>query len=192
MIKRKQSSIVQGIAAVLIVGGIAVAWMSVSQPQTEQAAPAMPMAGNDMANAMAPDFALPDLEAKTVKLSDFDGQVRIVDFWATWCPPCRREMPSMERLYRAYLDDGFVVVAVSIDRAPTGKVEAFVKKLELSFPVLHDRDERVARLYGIPGVPASYVIGARGRIAYRAAGEYDWFRPAARSAVEGLLRAGRD
>ena len=98
----------------------------------------------------------------------------------------------MERLYRAYLDDGFVVVAVSIDRAPTGKVEAFVKKLELSFPVLHDRDERVARLYGIPGVPASYVIGARGRIAYRAAGEYDWFRPAARSAVEGLLRAGRD
>ncbi len=141
----------------------------------------------------AADFILKDLSGKPVRFSDeFKGKVVLLNFWATWCPPCRREMPSMERLYRAYLDDGFVVVAVSIDRAPTGKVEAFVKKLELSFPVLHDRDERVARLYGIPGVPASYVIGARGRIAYRAAGEYDWFRPAARSAVEGLLRAGRD
>ena len=140
----------------------------------------------------AADFVLKDLSGKPERFRKFKGKVVLLNFWATWCPPCRVEMPSMERLYQTYRADGFVVVAISIDRAPAAKVKAFVKELGLSFPVLHDRDSSIARLYSVPGVPTSYLIGARGRIAYRAVGGYDWFGPAARSAVEGLLRARRD
>lgn len=141
---------------------------------------------------MAADFILKDLSGKSVRFSDFGGKVVLLNFWATWCLPCRVEMPAMERLYQAYRNDGFVVVAVSVDRSPPVEVEAFVKELGLSFPVLHDRDERVSRLYSVPGVPASYLIDARGRILYRALGEYDWVGLAARSAVEDLLRTRHD
>jgi peroxiredoxin len=140
----------------------------------------------------AADFILKDLSGKPVRFSEFKGKVVLLNFWTTWCPPCRVEMPAMERLYQAYRDDGLVVVAVSMDRSPADKVKAFVEELGLNFPVLHDRDERVARLYSVPGVPTSYIVDARGRIMYRALGEYDWFGPTAKSTVEDLLRTGHD
>ena len=164
MIKRKQSSIVQGIAAVLIVGGIAVAWMSVSQPQTEQAAPAMPMAGNDMANAMAPDFALPDLEAKTVKLSDFDGQVRIVDFWATWCPPCRKEIPHFQALHEQYGENGLTIIGISLDQNGAEAVIPFGQKMKMTYTSVIGNPE-VAQAYGgIQYIPTTFIIDKQGKI----------------------------
>lgn len=95
----------------------------------------------------------------------------------------------MERLHLAYRDRGLAVVAVSQDQAPLAAVRGFAEELGLTFPVWHDRDGLVGRQYGIPGVPASYLIGRDGRIAYKALGEYDWFSADAHAAVEALLGA---
>lgn len=163
----------------------------------------------------AGDFATRDLAGRSVKFSELRGdaqdppawfgeanivlprarghagaaKVVLLNFWATWCPPCRKEMPSMEALYRAYKDRGLVVLALSQDQASSQEVKAFVDALKLSFPVWHDRDGLVGRQYSVPGVPASYLIGRDGRIAYRVLGEYDWFSPEARAVVESLLGA---
>ncbi len=137
----------------------------------------------------AGDFAALDLQGRTVRFGTLRGKVVLLNFWATWCPPCLKEMPAMERLHQAYKDRGLMVLGLSQDQASADKVRAFVDKLQVTFPIWHDRDGLVGRQYSIPGVPTSYLIGADGRIAYRALGEYDWSGPAARAAVELLLSA---
>ena len=136
---------------------------------------------------VAGDFIAQDLRGKPTRFGETRGSVVLLNFWATWCPPCRKEMPAMEQLYRAYKDRGLVVLAVSQDQAPLATVRSFVEELKLSFSVWHDRDGLVGRQYNVPGVPASYLIGRDGRIAWRVLGEYDWFSPEARAAVEALL-----
>ncbi len=155
---------------------------------------------------VAGDFIAQDLQGKPARFGELRGDVQdarvpraqgsagaakvvLLNFWATWCPPCRKEMPAMEQLYRAYRDRGLVVLAVSQDQAPLATVRRFAEELKLSFPVWHERDGLVGRQYSVPGVPTSYLIGRDGRIAYRVLGEYDWFSPEARAAVETLLRA---
>jgi len=128
-----------------------------------------------------------DLSGRAVKFAELRGRVILLNFWATWCPPCRKEMPSMERLHQRYRERGLVVLALSQDQAGSGEVKAFVDGLKLTFPVWHDRDGLVGRQYSIPGVPTSYLIGRDGRVAYRALGEYDWDGNEARRAVEALL-----
>jgi peroxiredoxin len=135
----------------------------------------------------AGDFVARDLSGRAVTFGELRGKVVLLNFWATWCPPCRKEMPSMERLYRRYQDRGLVVLALSQDRASSQQVKAFVDELALTFTVWHDRDGLVGRQYSIPGVPTTYLIGRDGRIAYRALGDYDWDRDEARRAVEALL-----
>ncbi len=135
----------------------------------------------------AADFAVGDLDGKPVRFAALRGRVVLLNFWATWCPPCRKEMPSMERLYQAYKDKGLVVVALSQDQASAQTVKAFTDALKLGFPVWHDRDGLVGRQYGIPGVPTTFLIGRDGRIAYRVLGEYDWDGDEAHRAVERLL-----
>ncbi len=163
-----------------------VAFSTIAAAGAETRSKLRPLKGS----VTAGDFILKDLGDNTVRFSDFRDQVVLLNFWATWCLPCRKEMPAMERLYQAYRADGFAVVAVSLDQSPPGRVKAFVEELKLSFPVLHDRDGLVSRLYSVPGVPTSYLISPQGKIAYRMLGEYDWFGPEARSAVEELLQAG--
>lgn len=138
---------------------------------------------------VAGDFAAADLQGRAMRFGALRGKVVLLNFWATWCLPCREEMPSMERLYRAYTDKGLVVLALSQDQASARMVQAYVDDLRVTFPVWHDRDGLVGRQYSIPGVPTSYLIGADGRMAYRALGEYDWSGPEARAAVEALLGA---
>lgn len=135
----------------------------------------------------ASEFYLRDLNGELVRLDDFRGQVVLLNFWATWCPPCREEMPSMQRLYEAYRERGLEIVAVSVDTASPGEVQAFVDELGLTFPVLHDRDSMVSRLYSNPGVPTSYLIDPEGRLTHKVLGEYDWNGQPARKAVESLL-----
>jgi peroxiredoxin len=136
---------------------------------------------------VAGDFIAQDLHGKPARFGETRGNVVLLNFWATWCPPCRKEMPAMEQLYREYKDRGLVVVAVSQDQAPLATVRSFAEELKLSFPVWHDRDGIVGRQYSVPGVPASYLIGRDGRLAYKVLGEYDWSSPEARAAVEQLL-----
>lgn len=133
-------------------------------------------------------FMLRDVDGKLVGLGDFEGKVVLLNFWATWCANCRKEMPAMEQLYREARAEGFEIVAISVDQAATEKVKAFAEELQLTFPVLHDRDSIISRLYSNPGVPVSYLVDRKGRIVYRVIGEYDWFSPEARETVKQLLR----
>ena len=137
----------------------------------------------------ASDFYLRDLNGKLVRLSDFQGKVVLLNFWATWCPPCLKEMPSMQQLYQAYRDKGLEIIAVSVDTAPTARVKAFVEKLGLTFTVLHDRDSLISRLYSNPGVPSTYLIDSQGKLAYRVLGEYDWVSEKATMTIKALLQA---
>lgn len=133
-------------------------------------------------------FMLRDLNGKLTSQGDFEGKVVLLNFWATWCANCIKEMSAMQQLYQTYSAEGLVVVGVSVDRSAPSEVKAFAEKLKISFPILHDRDSIISRLYNNPGVPVSYLIDRNGRIVYRVLGEYDWFSPQAREAVKGLLQ----
>ena len=109
----------------------------------------------------APDWALQDLSGNTVRLSDLRGQVVLVNLWATWCPPCRAEMPDLAALYLAHKDEGFVVLGVDDQERPQ-TVSEFLARSPVPYPVLLDPDSRVARAYGVSYLPASFVIDRRG------------------------------
>jgi peroxiredoxin len=121
----------------------------------------------------APAFALPDISGKTIALSQFRGKLVLLNFFATWCAPCREEMPGMERLYHAHRDAGFVVAAVNFqENAKT--VRPFVQALKLSFPIVLDRDGAASREYGVRALPVTFLIGRDGNIVWRAMGGRDW------------------
>jgi peroxiredoxin len=100
---------------------------------------------------LAPDFAVPDLAGQAVRLSGLRGQVVLLNLWTTWCPPCREEMPSMQRLYERLKGRGFVLLAVSQDEAGKAAVEPFVRDLGLTFPVLIDPEHQVGDRFGVWG-----------------------------------------
>lgn len=135
----------------------------------------------------AADFAAQDLQGRPVRFSAHRGKVVLLNFWATWCPPCRKEMPAMARLYQTYRERGLEVLAVSQDEAPLEDVRRFAASMELTFSVWHDRNREVARHFSLPGVPTSYLIARDGQIAYRVLGEYDWSGKEAIGAIELLL-----
>ncbi len=135
----------------------------------------------------APDFTLPDLAGKKSQLKDFRGKVVFLNFFATWCVPCRDEMPAMEQLHRTYKDKGLVVLAVDI-RESGKDVRAFTQELQLSFPALLDADGSVAYTYGIRPVPATYLIGRDGKILWRAFGAQEWDSNDAHKYFARLLR----
>jgi peroxiredoxin len=119
----------------------------------------------------APDFPAVNLATgDTVRLSDFHGQVLLVNLWATWCTPCEAEMPEIERLYQELGPEGLRVVAVSQDEDGPDVVRAWVKKHNLTFDILHDRKGDVQHLYQAVGLPESFVIDRNGRIVKRVTG----------------------
>src|SRR5262245_60957034 len=139
--------------------------------------------------APAPDFALVGLDGKTVRLGDLRGRVVFLNFWATWCPPCREEMPAMQALAAELEKEGLVVLAVNY--AETAEVaEAFVQETGLTLPVLLDGDGAIARRYRVPGLPASFFVDRRGALVGSVLGFRDWRGAPARRYVEGLLRSG--
>jgi len=120
---------------------------------------------------VAPAFELQNMDEEKVHLSDYKGKVVLINFWATWCPPCVREMPSMERLYRKFKDRPFAVLALN-QMEDEDQVFAFTGQLEIdpTFTLLFDRDSRVANQYGIRGLPTTYLIDKKGMVRYRAIG----------------------
>ena len=136
----------------------------------------------------APDFTLPDLERGKVSLKDFRGKLLMLNFWASWCVPCREEMPAMERLYQRYKDRGFVILGVNIKDDKKSAI-SFVRELKITFPIGFDPNGDVGLLYGAWGLPATYLIDARGIALARAWGPADWFSPGARELIEALLDA---
>jgi len=121
----------------------------------------------------APDFTLRDISGKTVSLKDFKGKLILLNFWATWCTPCRWEMPEMQALYQVYKDQGFVIVAVSLDKEAEA-VARFVKEAKLTYPILLDSDFQAARAYRVPGPPTTFLIGPDGEVKGIVLGPKPW------------------
>jgi peroxiredoxin len=126
------------------------------------------------------------LPAAAQRLADYRGSVVLLNFWATWCEPCREEMPSMEAL-RAQLEGRpFVILAVNVGEGPRA-TRTFGEKMRLNFPLLVDRDTKTTRSWGARILPASYVVGVDGAIRYSHLGALDWQSPEVKSAIDRLL-----
>lgn len=122
----------------------------------------------------APDFMLPALGGNTVKLSDYRGQVVFLNIWASWCPPCREEMPAMEALYKRLKDRPFKMLAVSIDQKGEEFVGSFLARQGLTFPVLLDPEGKTYKLYGLTGVPETFILDKNGIVIRKILGPQDW------------------
>ena len=134
----------------------------------------------------AQPIELEDLQGKIHRLSDYRGKVVLVNFWATWCEPCREEMPSMERLRADLEGKPFVVLAVNVGEG--GRVAGdFARKMPLGFPLLLDREAKTTKAWGARILPASYVVGPDGAIRYSYLGALDWASPSVRGVIEKLL-----
>jgi cytochrome c biogenesis protein CcmG/thiol:disulfide interchange protein DsbE len=124
-----------------------------------------------------PNFTFPDMNGKEVSLSDHRGKVVLVNVWATWCPPCRQEMPSMQSLYEKFKGENFEILAVSIDSEGREAVAPFMRKMNLTFPALLDPGETIRSLYGITGVPESFIIDKQGILVEKIIGPINWATP---------------
>ncbi len=113
---------------------------------------------------LAPDFALPDVKGKIVRLSDFSGKVVILNFWATWCPPCREEIPHFIELYRKYRSSGFEMVGISMDMVGPEVAKSFIKEFGINYSILMGNEEVTLIYGGIRGIPTTFVIDRQGRI----------------------------
>ena len=134
----------------------------------------------------ASDFTVSLLSGDTMKLAGQRGKPVLINFWATWCGPCREEMPAMERLYAKHRARGFVLLAVSVDTNPE-LVKPFLQQHKLTFPVALDAKMDLANAYGVRALPASFLIDRNGYLAALALGPRAWDNRAANTLVEGLL-----
>jgi peroxiredoxin len=136
----------------------------------------------------APDFRLAALDGRTVSLSALKGRVVMVHFWATWCPPCVEEIPTLERLYRAMFGQEFELLAVSVDEGGARSVRPFLERQRLSLPVLLDPGRAVANNYGTFKFPETYLVDREGVIRKKIIGAADWTRPEAVALIAELMK----
>jgi peroxiredoxin len=144
----------------------------------------------------APEFDAVTLDGTPRTLKDYRGKVVLLNIWATWCPPCQQEMPSMQRLREAIDDEDFTILAVSID-APTGQTDAFgreggnleifAREMGLTFRILHDPTGKIQEIYQTTGVPESFVVDRDGVIFKKVAGPTEWDAPANVQLIQRLL-----
>ena len=134
----------------------------------------------------AEDFAVALLRGEPLRLSEQRGKPVMINFWATWCAPCREEMPAMERLYRRHRDHGFVLLAVSVD-TDAALVRPFLDQHKLTFPVALDSKMSLANAYGVRALPSSFLIDRDGNLAALALGPRAWDNRVAHALVEGML-----
>jgi peroxiredoxin len=139
---------------------------------------------------LASDFTLRDLRGHTVSLSSLRGKVVFLNVWATWCPPCRQEMPSIEALYHEFRGDkDFVVLAVSQDTEGLKAVAPYIEKHGFQFTVLLDPRNDVGESYQVSGVPETFIIDRAGRIVAHHVGPYDWASAEMREALQELIKS---
>jgi thiol-disulfide isomerase/thioredoxin len=172
------------LALILFLVGVflALQWIA-SQPQKSAMAPPPPQSRRPFTL----DFTLPTLHGQTLQLSDLQGRVVLVNFWATWCHPCRTEMPSMNALYQAYHHQGLEILAVA--SVPQGYeiVAPFVQDQMLTFPVLLDPGNVIGTRLPVQGLPTSYLLDKQGRVAALELGARNWNAANVRQLIETLL-----
>ena len=172
----KQWILVAVIVTGLVAGGFALAKVGADIDQVS-------------VGSRAPDFRAIDLATgDSVSFREhYEGSVTLVNIWATWCIPCRVEMPGMDSVYQSLAPRGFKIAAVSIDEGSPEDVRAFGQELDLSFDLLHDRSTRIRDAYQTTGVPESFLINKDGIIVKRLIGEHAWNSPVNRSLIERLV-----
>jgi thiol-disulfide isomerase/thioredoxin len=151
---------------------------------------ALPAAAEELkpwAGGATPPLELTDLKGKKHSLADYRGKVVLVNFWATWCEPCREEMPSMERLRVSLADRQFAVLAVNLAE-PESRIAKFLDTVPVGFPILLDRDTKTTRAWQAKVLPATYIVGPDGAVRYRHVGELDWSKPEVRKLILGLMK----
>jgi peroxiredoxin len=178
----------------VLLAGVVAGGVLVWQPWSEQSSPSLVQAVADLdgewVGRQAPSFKLPDLNGQTHRLTEYRGEVVFLNFWASYCAPCRREMPSMERLIRQYKGRGLEMLAVSLDqkRAEADKfLDKFLSGRRSAMTVLWDPASEVSRRFGTEKIPETYIIDREGRIVARFVNDYDWTRPEVKQLVEALL-----
>jgi peroxiredoxin len=170
-------------AVAVLVGAYVILQYLASRPKAPDMAPKAPQ----VRKAFPVDFVLPDLHGNSVRLSNFRGRVVLVNFWATWCYPCRAEMPSMEALYQRYRSKGFTILAISSDLQGSESVAPFVRQYQLTFPVLLDPGNVVGTHLQVHGIPTSYLLDKQGQITGMELGAKNWHSPKIRQRIEALL-----
>jgi peroxiredoxin len=135
---------------------------------------------------MAPDFSLTDVNGNKVSLKDFRGKSVLINFWATWCGPCREELPSLQALHEKLSGEGFVVLAINIDRRNPDRVKKYMKEYNLSFPVPIDPSQQVRKKYYIMGLPVSYLVDPNGKLRGFISGARSWDSPASIEVMRSL------
>jgi thiol-disulfide isomerase/thioredoxin len=138
-------------------------------------------------SASAPDFTLPSLGGPNLRLQEQRGRVVMINFWASWCGPCRVEMPHLARLYEKYRGSGFTVLAVNIDESPQ-KAASLATQLGMRFPVLLDTDKKVSRLYDLSTMPSTVLVDRDGRVRYVHRGYRDGYEETYDKQIRELLR----
>jgi thiol-disulfide isomerase/thioredoxin len=138
---------------------------------------------------LAKNFTFKDLDGKTRTLSDYRGKVVLVNFWATWCPPCRREMPSLERLNQKLQGEPFIILAVD-QWESYDLVFAFTGQLDPqpTFPILFDSKSQASKQWDVKGLPASFIVDKKGRVVYRAMGGREFDHPEIEQLIRNLLK----
>ena len=133
-----------------------------------------------------PSLALQDVEGRPHRLEDYRGKVVLVNFWATWCEPCREEMPSMNKLRASLAGQPFEVLAINLAESES-RIRRFIEQVPLEFPVLMDRDSAVAKAWRARVLPISFLVGRDGRIRYSVVGEIDWTQERVRKIIQDML-----
>jgi peroxiredoxin len=137
-----------------------------------------------------PALALKDLDGRQHRLADYRGKVVLINFWATWCGPCREEMPSIQELKNKLAGRPFVVLAVNLDE-PESRIRKFLTQMKLDFPILLDPDRNVAKGWNARILPATFIVGPDGRVRYSLVGEIDWANEHVVARISELLPAGK-
>ena len=165
---------------------IACAFILVSQITVAYAEGFNPVPPDTSIGSKAPEFTLEDISGKEVSLSSFKGKPVLLNFWATWCPYCRRERPHLNTLYNDYKDKGLIILSVSTDQS-VAKVKEYLKNTPADFIVLSDWKGTVSLLYGVQGLPTSYLISREGIIKQRFVGFREWSDPSSKILIDKLL-----
>ncbi|MEE4302420.1 MAG: TlpA disulfide reductase family protein [Pseudomonadales bacterium] len=135
--------------------------------------------------APAPNFTLPSQDGSPVSLADLRGEVVLLNFWATWCPPCRQEMPLLDQLHSRYSPLGFTLLGVNVEQESELAKQFLANEVPVSFPVLFDPEESVSELYGVPAMPTSVLIDRKGNVRYIHHG----YRPGDEEAMQNAVRS---